>query len=181
MLRNLIILVVCAAASASIPALFQANRDSIFGFFSSRDDAPAIPVASAPQKGQSEGVLSGRRVKLDSDSRGHFIAEFRLNGRRTDALVDTGATFVAINASTARRIGLKLAAKDFQYMVETANGQTRAASATIESLEIGRIEVKDVQALVLDDEALAGTLIGTSFLNRLGKYQVENGSLLMVQ
>jgi aspartyl protease family protein len=180
MLRNLIILVVCAAASASIPTLFQANRDSIFSYMSGQDEPPALPVA-APQKSSSEGALSGRKVKLAADQRGHFVAEFRLNGRRVDAMVDTGATFVAINVSTARRIGLKLGPNDFQYMVETANGQTRAASASIESLEIGRIEVKDVQALVLDDQALSGTLIGTSFLNRLGRYQVENGALLMVQ
>ena len=34
---------------------------------------------------------------------------------------------------------------------------------------------------MLDDKALRGTLIGMSFLKRLDKYQVENGTLLLVQ
>ena len=52
---------------------------------------------------------------------------------------------------------------------------------TIERLQIGRILVEDVEAVVLQDKALDGTLIGVSFLKRLAKYQVENGALLLVQ
>ena len=51
----------------------------------------------------------------------------------------------------------------------------------IDRLQIGRISVEDVEAVVLDDSALSGTLIGVSFLNRLAKYQVEDGALLLVQ
>jgi aspartyl protease family protein len=96
-------------------------------------------------------------------------------------MVDTGATLVAINLSTARRIGIQLTPADFKYEVRTANGKTRAASANIERLQIGRILVENVDAVVLDDKALDGALIGVSFLNRLAKYQVENGALLLVQ
>lgn len=34
---------------------------------------------------------------------------------------------------------------------------------------------------MLEDAALDGTLVGMSFLNRLSKFQVENGALLLVQ
>ena len=95
--------------------------------------------------------------------------------------MDTGATLVAMNLSTARRIGIKVMPPDFKYTVKTANGETRAAGATIDRLQIGRILVENVEAVVLDDDALEGTLIGVSFLNRLTKYQVENGALLLVQ
>ena len=47
--------------------------------------------------------------------------------------------------------------------------------------QIGRIDVSDVQAVVLEDEALSGTLVGMSFLNRLRKYHVENGALILEQ
>ena len=62
-----------------------------------------------------------------------------------------------------------------------ANGITRAAGIVIERIQIGRIMVEDVQAAVLDDDALDGTLVGMSFLNRLSKFHVENGALLLVQ
>ena len=104
------------------------------------------------------------------------MGEFKLNGRQVKALVDTGATLVAINASTAKRIGITLSPADFKYQVDTANGTARAASAMIDNLQIGRIYVESVQALVLDDKALDGTLIGMSFLKRLGKFEVADGA-----
>ncbi|TIQ02860.1 MAG: TIGR02281 family clan AA aspartic protease, partial [Mesorhizobium sp.] len=65
--------------------------------------------------------------------------------------------------------------------VNTANGTIRAALVTIDRLQIGKITVDGVQAVVLDDKALRTNLIGLSFLQRLEKYQVENGALLLVQ
>jgi aspartyl protease family protein len=120
-------------------------------------------------------------VRLAADERGHFLADFKLNGRKVEALVDTGATTVAINASTARRIGISLKSSDFRHSVNTANGETRAAAVMIDRIEIGRVHVENIQAVVLDDKALSGTLIGMSFLKRLGKFEVENGTLLLVQ
>ena len=52
---------------------------------------------------------------------------------------------------------------------------------TIDRLQIGKITVNGVQAVVLDDRALSTNLIGMSFLTRLAKYEVQNGSLLLVQ
>ena len=43
----------------------------------------------------------------------------------------------------------------------------------IDNLQIGRISIESVQAIVLDDKALDGTLIGMSFLKRLDKFEVE--------
>ncbi len=83
--------------------------------------------------------------------------------------------------STARRIGLELLPDDFRHEVETANGRTRAAFATLSSLQIGRVHLEGVEAVVLEDRALASTLIGMSFLNRLKTYKVENGALILEQ
>lgn len=52
---------------------------------------------------------------------------------------------------------------------------------TVDRLQIGKITLDGVQAVVLDDKALRTNLIGLSFLQRLEKYQVENGALLLVQ
>ena len=187
MLRKLFILIVCAVASASVPILYERNPELFHGLIAAEDaqvPPPTIAKAeirtSAPAEPVTE-VLLGRKVRIAADQYGHFSADFRLNGRSVGAMVDTGATLVAMNASTARRIGIRVAAPDFKYTVRTANGETRAAGVTIERLQIGRILVEDVEAVVLDDKALDGTLIGVSFLKRLAKYQVENGALLLVQ
>jgi aspartyl protease family protein len=48
-------------------------------------------------------------------------------------------------------------------------------------MQIGRIQVKDVDAMVLEDSALGGTLVGMSFLSKLSSFRIENGTLLMEQ
>lgn len=187
MLRKLLIVGVSAGVSASVPIIYQANPD-MFGVWLKRvlsDEAPdpqevsAIPALRFAKSGQP--TLLGRKVLIPADNRGHFAADFRLNGRPITAMVDTGATLVALNESTARRVGVKLQPADFRHRVTTANGEVKAASVTIETLQIGRIALNNVQAVVLEDKALGDTLIGMSFLKRLGKFSVQDGALLLVQ
>lgn len=188
MLRKLLMVGVVAGSSASIPILYQSNPEAFHSFLQSAvqdDSGPSVrKKAPAPTpviaKAEPE-ALPGRKVRLPADASGHFLADFKLNGRSVNAMVDTGATMVALNLSTARKIGIKLKPADFRYQVNTANGSTAAAAATIESLQIGRIVVNDVQAVVLEDSALDGTLIGMTFLNQLSKFEVADGTLLLVQ
>ncbi len=186
MMRNLVLVGVVAGSSASVPILYEANPEAFQAILrgaATGSEEPAAPPAVAtlrPAAGGGE-TLSGRKVRLAADARGHFNADFRINGKAVDAMVDTGATVVAINRSTARRIGIDLKTSDFTHRVTTANGEARAASAMIERIEIGRIEVRGVQAVVLEDEALSGTLVGMTFLSRLRRFQVEAGQLTMEQ
>jgi aspartyl protease family protein len=112
---------------------------------------------------------------------GHFVAEARLNGRKAEVLVDTGATLVAINESTARNLGIRLKPSDFVYKVRTANGITEAARAEIEEIEIGRVRVRNVQASVSRDESLSVILLGMAFLQKLKKFEISNGELVLTQ
>lgn len=186
MMKNrLIALSIFAGCAASVPVIYQINPDRFHAML----DRPADPVpvvaeanlVSARMPQQPPKQATGRRVAVSMDPSGHFVAEFKLNGRRVEAMVDTGATLVAINRSTARRIGIALKSEDFKYRVNTANGPVAAASARIDALQIGRIHVENVDAVVLDDRSLNNTLVGMSFLNRLAKYRVEGGALLLEQ
>ena len=179
MLRVLMLAGVACAIAAAVPSFLGSIAPSP----SESPAGPEAPLAADTDEAGREAVRAplGRAVHLPADGRGHFTAEFRMNGRRIEALVDTGATVVAINRSTAARIGLSLASSDFVHEVNTANGKARAAGATIERLEIGRIEVRDVPAVVLEDRALDGTLIGMSFLSRLGRFEMKDGALVLEQ
>ncbi|TPI29526.1 TIGR02281 family clan AA aspartic protease [Mesorhizobium sp. B3-2-1] len=187
MLRKLLILSVFAGASASIPVVYQSNPRIFENLLKSAvttktgaETQPEVSLASVPEKPVAP-LPSGRKVVVAADGRGHFSSTFKLNGRQVDGMIDTGATLVAVNTSTARRIGLSLNPADFSHEVNTANGTIKAAVVTIDRLQIGSISVDGVQAIVLDDKALSTNLIGMSFLSRLGKYQAENGTLLLVQ
>ncbi|THF57981.1 TIGR02281 family clan AA aspartic protease [Ollibium composti] len=185
MLRKLLILGLCAGSSASVPMLYQAHPQAFERLLdlamsrpAARDVAPPMPVSAVREATQQP---LGRKVLLQADARGHFVASFKVNGRPVEAMVDTGATVVALNRSTASRAGISLSPSDFDREVDTANGKVKAAVVEIASLQIGRIAVDHVPAVVLDDKALATTLIGMSFLRRLDKFQVQDGKLLLAQ
>ena len=190
MLRKLMLVGVVAGASAAVPVLHQNNPEALEGLMrwqggAARQQAPeatpTLSMARPQQAAPREEALSGRKVRLVADARGHFNADFRLNGRAVPAMVDTGASLVAINQSTARRIGISLASADFTAAVETANGRARAARVTIDRIAVGRVEFRDVPAMVLEDRALSDTLIGMSFLSRLKRFHVEGGALVLEQ
>ncbi len=133
---------------------------------------PAVKVTKASLSGEE---------RIDSNGQGHFVSQFRMNGRQVEAMVDTGATIVAISKSTARRLGISVVPADFKYPVQTANGTIKVARAVIKSIEFGSIRVRDVEAAVIDDKALGGTLLGMSFLNQLKSFKVEDGELILKQ
>jgi len=137
------------------------------------EEMPATTIARA------ETPSMRGTVALQSDQRGHYVGEFKLNGRKTVAMVDTGATVIAINRSTARRIGVTLRNSDFTGKVGTANGTVAAAPVIIDSVQIGRIEIENVQAVVIDDAALPDTLIGMSFLRQLRRFEVRGGQMVL--
>ncbi|MER2534886.1 MAG: TIGR02281 family clan AA aspartic protease [Rhizobiaceae bacterium] len=187
MLRNVILLGICIGSATSVPILYQANPESFHRLYGTvTGSAPPADgrIETVQRIGRGGGPASNpsaRKVSLEADGRGHFLGEFRINGRAVTAMVDTGATVVAMNLSTARRAGISVGPKDFRHKVTTANGEVRAAAATIATMQIGRIAIDNVEALVLEDKALSGTLVGVSFLNRLSRYQVENGTLMLAQ
>ncbi len=167
------IVAVLISLAVAAPGLLEKLRQA-------RAPAPA-PSATAAPAPQTTMAYSGRQARLTADPNGHFVTDIRVNGRSVRALVDTGASTVAINAATARRVGLTLRPEDFKYRVSTANGATRAAKGVLASLDLGRIHLDNVEAVVLEDESLSTCLLGMTFLKRLRRYEAANGALLLTQ
>ncbi len=181
MIKNAIFVGMVVGIAFGVP-MFYLNTTKL----SENLNQPAQPeqtaVAVQPQETVKKvPALIGAAVAIPMGNGGHFQADFKLNGRKVQALIDTGATYIAINRSTAARIGIKIAAKDMKYKIATANGQAAAAPVIIRDVAIGKIRVFDVQAVVMEDNALDGVLIGMSFLKQLNKFAVENQTLIMKQ
>jgi aspartyl protease family protein len=116
---------------------------------------------------------------LTRDESGHWRAESRVNGRKVDMLVDTGATMVALTQADAKTAGIDVRRLDYSVRVQTASGTVRAAPVRLERLQVGQVRVRDVEALVIE-RGLTISLLGMSFLNRLEQFQVR-GQLLRLQ
>ena len=142
---------------------------------------PAAPSALAAQPVSSPATSSNSRsVTLSRGNGGHFWTDARIDGRRMELVVDTGASAITLRASDAARLGIHPTARDYSIKVSTANGVTRAAFVELGMVEVGNIIVRDVQALVHEDEALGVNLLGMTFLSKV-RWTHERGKLVLEQ
>jgi aspartyl protease family protein len=134
----------------------------------------ATPAAPATQ-------TALRSLSIPRDHRGHFLTEGRIDGQRIGFMVDTGASVVALNESSAARFGLRPSVGDYNAAVTTANGTVKAARTRLAMLDVGGLIVRDVEAMVLPDEALSENLLGLSFLSKLKRFEYANGQMVLEQ
>ena len=145
--------------------------------------APASAASTAPKTlpAQTVAQAGDRSLSIPRDARGHFETEGRIDGQRIAFMVDTGASVIALNESSAARFGLRPARGDYKATVTTANGTIKAAPTRLAMVEIGGLVVRDVDAMVLPDEALSENLLGLSFLSKLRRFEYANGKLVLEQ
>jgi aspartyl protease family protein len=122
-----------------------------------------------------EGVIT-----LTKGSDRHFHVTGVANGSRIDFLIDTGATGIALSPEDASRIGIDLSGLEYTRIFETANGLGRGAPWRLDTLSIGPIEFRDV-AVTINQADMNGSLLGMSFLDRLGSYEVTGRKMILRQ
>jgi aspartyl protease family protein len=162
--------IVIAAAAAAAPGLFTRYIDRQSGAVS-----PAEELASAERASSS---VSARQVSIEAERDGHFYVDAEINFRPVRLMVDTGATVIALRQSDAAAAGIRPRRADFEHPVQTANGTAYAAAASLDSVAVRDIEVSGVRALILPDDKLSMSLLGGSFLNRLARFEVADGTLI---
>ncbi len=146
--------------------------------------APALAAArpaDEPAPRVADGEPSGfRETSLQADSRGQYAADVLVNGLPVRMIVDTGASVVAISASTAARLGLAPGPGP-KWRIKTANGESTASPVTLGTVSFGGLYMKDVQALILAPGAGETNLLGSSFLKRLVSVEQRDGIMIMRQ
>ena len=145
--------------------------------------SPALANAAARKAAPAEtvGQAGTRSLNIPRDPRGHFLTEARIDGQRIGFMVDTGASVIALNETSAARLGLRPSRGDYNASVTTANGTVKAARTRIAMVDVGGLVVRDVDALVLPDEALSENLLGLSFLSKLKRFEYANGQMVLEQ
>lgn len=121
----------------------------------------------------------GEEVKVAASPDHQYYVTAAVNNAPASFLVDTGASYVALRDSDARRAGIVAAWSDFKHPVRTANGETKAALISIRSIEIDGIRVDDVKAFILADDQLSVNLLGMSFLSKLESVEARGGELVL--
>lgn len=137
---------------------------------------PASEAKSPDQTG-----AFGRRHEIPMARNGQYMTEARLNGRAVTMLVDTGASALALPEDIANDIGIFLKPSDFKKTVQTANGVALGATVEVRDLRLGPIRLKNVEAIVLEEDLLAVPLLGMSALRQLDRFDISNDTLVLIQ
>jgi aspartyl protease family protein len=114
-------------------------------------------------------------VTIPRDERLQYQTTATINGRSVLVMVDTGANMVAISSEQARAMNIDYGIGE-PTKVETASGLTNAYAITLQSVNVGGIQVDHVPALVTEGAYPATVLLGMSYLQHV-KLQEHNGVL----
>ena len=105
-------------------------------------------------------------AELKADARGHFVTAVWINGVETRAMIDTGATAVALSNDEAARLGIRYVGQP-RVQIGTAGGVKTAYRVNLASVRVGGVTLTNVDAVIFEGgrEQLPITLIGMTFLN----------------
>jgi clan AA aspartic protease (TIGR02281 family) len=112
-------------------------------------------------------------VELYAGTNGHYVTSMTINGVSVQAMVDTGASSVALGSETAKRMGIAYETGRAVTM-QTANGTRSGRIVVLPVVQVGSIVLNDVLATVSDGEM--PVLLGMSFLGRLN-VSIRQGSM----
>jgi aspartyl protease family protein len=163
--------------SAALSA--TAAGDRIAAKLGLSSSAPPVRLASAQTGASLNPNPNPNPVTVSADLRGHFVVHPTLDGRRVRMLVDTGASILALSHEDAQIAGVQVSPRDYTGRIATANGIVQAAPVRIGEVRIGDIVVRNVEGVVLPPGKLGTSLLGMSFLKRLGGFEIAQGRLVL--
>lgn len=177
--------VVWALGMAGLALLGALHYGPQLARMSGLDDPPGAAVAGAPGRSMQPAAETRSQpgepatLTVAANYSGHYIVHPTIDNYRIRMMVDTGATLVALTASDARALGLRLEQGDYRARLSTANGVVRAARVNLREIRLGSILVRNVEAVVLPEGALGVSLLGASFLGKLRGYEVQTGRMVL--
>lgn len=122
-----------------------------------------IRLGEAPVSVGSRGSgISGARIVLMADARGHFIDRGQINGKTMQYMVDTGASTVAIGRADAERMGLPYL-QGTPVLMRTANGTAQGWKLVLDSVRVGDVELRGLEAIVAS-QSMPYVLLGNNLL-----------------
>ncbi|WP_420409758.1 TIGR02281 family clan AA aspartic protease [Hoeflea sp.] len=133
---------------------------------------PGTPVMVPDEDGRAA-------VSIRKSLSGHFDAAGQVNGEKVDFLIDTGATTVALSHSDALRVGFDERDLNYTLIINTANGQARAAPVRLDSVTVGSISRRGLRAMVAEPGKLDQSLLGMNFISSLTAFEMRKGEVIL--
>lgn len=109
---------------------------------------------------------------------GMYMTYGSINGHSVNFLIDTGASAIAMNVAQAKKLGIKYR-RGTSSRVSTASGYAKAYRLKLNSVTVGAITEKNVEAFVIDGKHPGPILLGMTFLGRLNVQHGGNSMTLL--
>jgi aspartyl protease family protein len=149
-----------------------AYKDDL-GQVAQRVQAVLIPGTVIEQPGGSISVMRGIG--------GHFHLTAMVNDMADISfLVDTGASTVVLSHGDAARAGIDIENLIYSAPVLTANGRTTAASIRLDTISVGDITVRNINAMVSRPGVLETSLLGMTFLSRFSNFNIDRDQMTLM-
>jgi aspartyl protease family protein len=159
--------------------LLSADRDRAVVRVDGKTKTLSLVAARPGGAGGGGGGSGGSStVVLSTDGGGHFTTRCHINGRPVPCLVDTGATETTLSTASADGIGLDYE-DGIPTQAMTVNGMVAGWRVSLDSVRIGDVNVRGVDAIVVDNDSLPVVLLGMSFLGRFDMHR--QGSTLTLR
>lgn len=141
-------------------------------------DGRAVTVELSQRVATSYQHKQEQVVTIARDSRMQYQTSAIINGRSVLVLVDTGANVVAISSAQAEAMGINYREDGAPSRVETASGIRDAYAVTLQSVDVGGLQVDNIPATIVEGRYPATILLGMSFLQHV-KMQEHGGIMLL--
>jgi aspartyl protease family protein len=145
----------------------------------SPDDASAAAARGEQNTDKPRSIGNGyAETVLERSADGHFYADIMINGAPIRALVDTGASMIALSKDDAQRAGLAFSPDEFTGSAQTAGGVAAVKPVMLDRVTLGVLEADRVEAAIVD-QGLNQTLLGQSWLKRVGTVTIEGDRMVL--
>ncbi len=146
---------------------------------SPQDNAPGETIntlASEATDAESDWYAGGHTLNREWD--GHFYAEAHVDGTPVRMLVDTGASVIALTADDAVAAGLEWSDDQVRHIGSGASGAVYGVPVSLNEVEVGGLTRQNVRAVIIP-EGLDISLLGQSYLSKIGNVAIEDGTMTL--
>ena len=168
---------VCAALAAHTVITFSRTHDGA-DLRATQSAADGTAQAAQASDAAVAATTEGGPAQVLKAADGHYWAEASVNGHEVRFLVDTGATAVSLTTDDAQRLGINTSDLNYDAKVITASGPARAAKIKLDTVSVAGAQVRDVDALVIEN-GLRNSLLGMTYLGRLSQFEATQTSMIL--
>jgi aspartyl protease family protein len=142
------------------------------------DKKRAVAETYGPRSVATQGWGSSHDAIISRSSDGHFYADVSIDSQDVRMLVDTGASVIALTGRDALALGIEWDDDELFPVARGANGSVTGKPIRLDRVRLGDLEAEGVEGVIVP-RGLDVSLLGQSFLGRVGKVEVENGQMVL--